>query len=408
MPKPPVRALTLGVAALHPLDLAAVQRAAVALRHAAAGFAEAGYEVQTLRLSTRPVLADLAGWPPSSVIEYVARLQGFLDEVSVAFCSLGPLPPRAGAEGSEIMADLIVGNRAVNCSVVVATAEDGLDVPAAAAAARTMARLAGETEEGFGNFNFAAIACTGPGTPFFPAAYHAGPANLTIALQGAGIVAEALEGGVELAEVPARIKEKLTEHARPAVELARRQAAELGVEFAGIDLSPAPNGPDSIGAAMEQAGHVPLGSPGTLSLAAAVTEGLRGTGLPTCGYCGLMLPVMEDAVLARRWEEGWLGTDQLLAYSAVCGTGLDTVPLPGGTSVEQMTRLICDVATLAVRLSKPLSARLLPVPGKSAGERTSFSSPYIVNTLIKPLAPAALPDARRPRPDASAEETNNA
>jgi uncharacterized protein (UPF0210 family) len=121
-----------------------------------------------------------------------------------------------------------------------------------------------------------------------------------------------------------------------------------------------------------------------------------------------MLPVMEDAVLARRWEEGWLGTDQLLAYSAVCGTGLDTVPLPGGTSVEQMTRLICDVATLAVRLRKPLSARLLPVPGKSAGERTSFSSPYIVNTLIKPLAPASFPDARRPRPDASAEETNNA
>jgi uncharacterized protein (UPF0210 family) len=100
-----------------------------------------------------------------------------------------------------------------------------------------------------------------------------------------------------------------------------------------------------------------------------------------------MLPVMEDTLLARRWEEGWVGLDQLLAYSAVCGTGLDTVPLPGDSSVGELTRLICDMATLAVRLKKPLSARLLPVPGKGAGERTDFSSPYIVNTLIKPLAP---------------------
>ena len=170
------------------------------------------------------------------------------------------------------------------------------------------------------------------------------------------------------------------------VEMAA-EAAEIGVEFGGIDLSPAPHGSDSIVAAMEQAGHGPVGSPGTLSLAAALTEALRGTALPTCGYCGLMLPVMEDTLLARRWEEGWVGLDQLLAYSAVCGTGLDTVPLPGDSSVGELTRLICDMATLAVRLKKPLSARLLPVPGKGAGERTDFSSPYIVNTLIKPLAP---------------------
>ncbi len=394
MPKPPVRALTLGVEGPHPLDQASVQRAAGALRHARAGFEQAGYEVQTVRLSTRPVLADMAGRPPASAIEYAVRLQGFLDEAGVPFCSLGPVPPGAGTGAAaeaeaEIMADLIAGNGAVNCSVLVATVDAGLDVPAARAAARTMVRLAGETEEGFGNFNFAAIACVGPGAPFFPAAYHAGPGNLTIALQGASIVAEALEGGAELAEVPGRLKEKLIEHARPAVELAQRLAAELGVVFAGIDLSPAPNGHDSIAAAMEQAGHGPLGSPGTLSLAAVLTAALKGTGLPTCGYCGLMLPVLEDAVLARRWEEGWLGTDQLLAYSAVCGTGLDTVPLPGDSSVDELTGLICDMATLAVRLKKPLSARLLPVPGKSAGERTSFSSPYIVNTLIKPLGPGA-------------------
>ncbi|MGH9104690.1 MAG: DUF711 family protein, partial [Acidimicrobiales bacterium] len=161
----------------------------------------------------------------------------------------------------------------------------------------------------------------------------------------------------------------------------------LGVELGGIDLSPAPDGDDSIAAALELAGHGALGGPGTLALAAALTAGIQGTSLPTCGYCGLMLPVMEDVVLARRWEEGRLGLDQLLAYSAVCGTGLDTVPLPGATSERDLAKVVCDVASLAVRQRKPLSARLLPIPGKAAGERTELSSPYLVNTVVKALRP---------------------
>jgi hypothetical protein len=136
---------------------------------------------------------------------------------------------------------------------------------------------------------------------------------------------------------------------------------------------------------MELAGHGPVGGPGTLALAAALTAAIQGTGLPTCGYCGLMLPLMEDVVLARRWEEGRLGLGALLACSAVCGTGLDTVPVAGDCSSEDLARVISDVASLAVRLRKPLSARLLPVPGKVAGDLSEFSSPYLVNTVIKAL-----------------------
>ncbi len=199
------------------------------------------------------------------------------------------------------------------------------------------------------------------------------------------MVAEALQGGAELADVTRRTKETLAAHASPVVKLAEDLASDLGVYFGGIDLSPAPDGDDSIAAAMELAGLGPFGGPGTLALAAAITPALQGTGLPTCGYCGLMLPVMEDVVLAQRWAEGRLGLDQLLAYSAVCGTGLDTVPLPGDCSADELANVICDVASLAVRLRKPLSARLLPVPGKRAGDVTDFSSPYLVNTVIKSL-----------------------
>jgi uncharacterized protein (UPF0210 family) len=75
----------------------------------------------------------------------------------------------------------------------------------------------------------------------------------------------------------------------------------------------------------------------------------------------------------------------LLSYSAVCGTGLDTVPLPGDVTVEQLERIIGDMASLAVKWKKPLSARLMPVPGKQAGERTEFDDPFLVNAILQRL-----------------------
>src|SRR5947209_19586271 len=134
---------------------------------------------------------------------------------------------------------------------------------------------------------------------------------------------------------------------------------------------------------MELCGYGPIGTAGSLAVAAAITAALKQTDLPTCGYCGLMLPVLEDAVLGRRWEEGYVNAHQLLLYSALCGTGLDTLPLPGEIAAAEVAHLLLDVATLALRLRKPLSARLFPVPGKYAGERTEFTSPYLTNTMVR-------------------------
>ena len=98
-----------------------------------------------------------------------------------------------------------------------------------------------------------------------------------------------------------------------------------------------------------------------------------------------MVPVLEDKLIARRWAEGTITTDSLLAYSAVCGTGLDTVPYPGDIGEAQLARILGDVASLAYKWHKPLSARLLPVKGKKAGDSTDFSSQYLFNTQLHAL-----------------------
>ncbi len=361
----PIRTLTLGVPEPHPLSADTVAKAADALRRAEAACRDAGYEVQTLRLSTRPVFEDM-----TPTVAYARGLQAALDDAGLTYCSLGP-----ATTGVELIPDLLIGNDALNATVRL----DGNEA-AARPAAEAMLRLAKETEEGFGNFRFAALACVPPGGPFFPAAYHDGPGDLTVGLQGASIAVRVAEGGLDgLAD---RFAAALTEEATPVVRLAERITAELGVRFGGIDLSPAPNGPDSVGAAFEAAVGE-FGAPGTLAVAAALTAGLRGTGLPTCGYNGLMLPVMEDVVIARSWEEGRVGLHDLLAYSSVCGTGLDTVPLPGDSSPDDIARLLLDVTALAGRLGKPLSARLFPVPGTGSGDRTAFTSPYLTNTVVR-------------------------
>ena len=94
---------------------------------------------------------------------------------------------------------------------------------------------------------------------------------------------------------------------------------------------------------------------------------------------------LEDSVLAQRWSEGRLSMDALLSYSAVCGTGLDTIPLPGRVTPEQLIKMLGDVASLSVKWKKPLSARILPIAGKDAGDRTDFDNSRLVNVLLRPL-----------------------
>jgi uncharacterized protein (UPF0210 family) len=98
-----------------------------------------------------------------------------------------------------------------------------------------------------------------------------------------------------------------------------------------------------------------------------------------------MQPVLEDSVLAKRAAEGTLTIKDALLYSAVCGTGLDTVPLPGDTTAEQLMPLLLDLSALALRLDKPLTARLMPIPGKKAGDETNFDFGFFANSRVMSL-----------------------
>lgn len=121
---------------------------------------------------------------------------------------------------------------------------------------------------------------------------------------------------------------------------------------------------------------------GTLAISEMLTRVLKNVSVKICGYSGLMLPVCEDVGLTTRANEQAYDITNLL-YSAVYGCGLDTVPIPGDDiTIEAIAALLIDMATLGIKLDKPLPAGLFPIPNKKAGEMTTFNSPYLVDCKI--------------------------
>lgn len=383
--KPKVRAVTAFVR-IDPANYRAqVQEALTVLRRAKAAFEQAGYEVQSIRIATQPFGEYTRGL---SSAEAVAFFQDYekLAKAAGFDASIGPamFVPGSDPREADLLADVLSKNLLLNASLTVAD-ENGVRWEAVRAAARIMKRLQQETPGGIANFNFAAAALARPHTPFFPAAYHDGPGRrFAVALQSANVVAEAFASAGNPSDARKNLESALGTHASVIEAVAKRVAEETKWEYMGIDLSPAPLREVSIGGAFERLGGK-FGSSGTMTAAATVTAALAAIPVKHAGYSGLMVPVLEDSVLAQRWSEGTLTVDALLAYSAVCGTGLDTVPLPGDVTVEQLAHIIGDMASLAVKLHKPLSARLMPVSDKKAGDRTEFNDPFLVNATIQRL-----------------------
>jgi uncharacterized protein len=274
----------------------------------------------------------------------------------------------------------------IESSAIIA-ADDGIHWKVIHESAVLVRYVADHSPHSQGTFNFTATAMLKPYGPFYPGAYHTGAGGqFSIGFQGANVVREVFtRTHGDFAGSVAELTRQLTLHAKVAEAIGLQVAADKHWSFMGVDPTPAPLADVSIGSAIEAYTGARFGSSGTMTAALIITTAVKAVPVRQIGYAGLMVPVMEDKVLAQRWAEGAFNTDSLLAYSAVCGTGLDTVPYPGDISVEQLARIYGDVASLAWKWHKPLSARLQPVTGKKAGQQTDFHDQYLFNTTLHAL-----------------------
>src|SRR5882724_10081243 len=384
--KPKIRAITAFINLDRAQYKEQVADALKMLKRAQTIFESRGYQVQTIRIATQPFPEYTKGLTTQQAVAFFKEYDALAVKEKFA-ASIGPamLNPGDSEAQADLLAEILSNTKSLNASLAVA-GEDGVNWKAVGAAARVMKKLEESTLHSQGNFHFAAIAMVPPLTPFFPAAYHTGFGHqFAIALESANIVAAAFKDARDLGMARQRLIDSLAATAFDVEHHAGRVDQETGWAYVGIDLSPAPSGDVSIGAAIENLTTQPFGMSGTLTTAATITAAVKDVKVKQTGYSGLMLPILEDTRLAQRWSEGHVSLDALLSYSAVCGTGLDTVPLPGDISAEQLSLIVGDMASLAVKWHKPLSARLLPVLGKGWGEMTEFNDPFLVNAKLQSL-----------------------
>jgi uncharacterized protein (UPF0210 family) len=385
--KPKVRALTAFVKLDRAGYEAQVAEALAMLRKGKAALERAGYELQTVRIVSQPFTEYTRGLTREQILEFMRRYDALAGKEGFA-ANIGPAVLRASDDvaGLALLAEILSATKNLNASAALAD-DRGVRWDAVRATARLLKDVAARTPHSEGTFNFAATALVPEYTPFYPGAWHTGEGRrFAIGLQAANVVDEVFAAAPrDAAAACDRLAVAMTAHCTRVELAALGIEKETGWAYMGIDPTPAPAGDVSIGAAIEKLTGSPFGSSGTLTAAAAITSAIQALPVKLVGYVGLMVPVMEDTRLAQRWSEGALTIDGMLAYSAVCGTGLDTIPLPGDVTEEQLARVLGDMATLAVKWRKPLSARLQPVAGRKAGERTEFDSPFLVNAVLQKL-----------------------
>jgi uncharacterized protein len=290
-----IRAITAGVPLFEGPNVNSLEQPLALLARAKARFENEGYEVQTTRITTQAVVAVAASRDRRSLMATLLDVDARAAEHGVRV-GIGPLlaDDRVDADLPDWAAEVVARSKMLNFSVAVATPRTGPMPKAAETAARMMLAIAKVGSGGLGNFRFAAAANVPPGTPFFPVGYHEGTANLALGLEGAGVVGQALTEVKDPVDATHAVRDALGRVCRDIERIASSVAAEECVLYAGVDPSPAPGKDRSIGAALEALIGAPFGASGTLEACAAVTGALKSLDVRTCGYAGLMLPVLED------------------------------------------------------------------------------------------------------------------
>lgn len=394
-----IRSITYFCNPKYPLDEKVLQNAGQFLSHAKSVYESAGYEVQTTRLATIP-FPQLLGSNDFSRSEATKAatteqlnnlpklaedLANVIQQVGLAYASLGPALPEM-QRSYEVIPEAIAASPNIFFSGVMADKTRGINLAAIHSCADVIVRCAPIEPNGFANLQFAALANVRAGAPFFPAAYHdRDEPAFAIATEAADLPINAFSGAKTVNEGRNALIAEIEKHGQAITRISKTELSNT--ECRGIDfsLAPFPDDAHSLGKAVEQMGVPQIGLHGSLAAAAILTEAVDRANFPHTGFSGFMQPILEDSVLAKRAAEGTLTVKDALLYSAVCGTGLDTVPLPGDTTSEQLVPLLLDLCALALRLDKPLTARLMPIPNRKAGDETNFDFPFFAPSRVMAL-----------------------
>lgn len=353
-----------------------------------------GIPVVNKRISVSPIAVAAAPFDSRGMVETAKTLDQAAKDVNVDFIGgFSALVEKGMAKGDLALIEAIPEALSVTerlCSSVnVATSRAGINMDAVALMGRTIKAAAEMTKDrdGLGCAKLVVFANIPEDVPFMAGAYL-GLGELgsviNVGVSGPGVVKKAIDRAVEnnpgahlgeLAEIIKRTAYKVT---RVGEIIGREVARLLGVEFGIVDLSlaPTPNVGDSVGEIFQSLGLGSIGVPGSTAALAMLNDAVKKGGAFASsrvgGLSGAFIPVSEDLNIAAAAASGILSLEKLEAMTAVCSVGLDMIALPGDTTAETLAGIIADEMAIGVINKKTTAARLIPVPGKAAGDKVYF------------------------------------
>lgn len=263
-------------------------------------------------------------------------------------------------------------------------------------AAKAVQKISEITPRGEGNFNFTVNFNCAPLIPYFPASYHQQKLGncFVVGLETPDLLVKVLSEANKSIQFNNHnerynhyyevMSEALQHHILTINDVIQRSNIGDSFKFSGFDSSAAPSKDcSSMVTVYEEMGVEYFGASGTVEASSLLTKVFKSIqGVNLVGFSGLMLALTEDTGLAAGTLNAHYDIRSLLTYSSVCGIGLDTVPIPGNTSIEKISALMRDTGTMAFRLNKPLTVRLFPVPNLGAGDLTVFKSDDLCNCAV--------------------------
>jgi len=353
-----------------------------------------GIPVENKRISISPVAIVGAPFNSAQLVEVAKALDESAKSVAIDFIGgFSALVEKGMAAGDQALIAAIPQAMAetdrVCASINVASTRAGINMDAVLKMGHIIKQTAELTghKDGIGAAKLVVFANIPQDIPFMAGAYLGigePDAVINVGVSGPGVVKRAVDRALDadasigLGQISEIIKQTAAKVTRAGELIGREVANDLGINFGVVDLSlaPTPNVGDSVGEIFQSLGLDNIGSPGSTAALALINDAVKKGGAFASshvgGLSGAFIPVSEDLNIATAVRNGDLCLEKLEAMTSVCSVGLDMVPLPGDTSAETLAAVIADEMAIGVINKKTTAARLIPVPGKNAGESVHF------------------------------------
>jgi uncharacterized protein len=353
-----------------------------------------GIPVVNKRISISPIAVAAASFSADQMVEVAKTLNDIAREVNIDFVGgFSALVEKGIARGDRALIEAIP--RALSetdrvcASVNVASSKAGINMDAVLLMGQTIKQAAALSadRDGLACAKLCVFANIPQDIPFMAGAYLGigeADAVINVGVSGPGVVKRAVDRALEaqpdlkLGQISELIKRTAYKVTRVGELIGGEVADRLGIQFGAVDLSlaPTPNVGDSVGEIFQSLGLLAIGVPGTTAALALINDAVKKGGAfassSVGGMSGAFIPVSEDLNISRAAEEGHLSLEKLEAITSVCSVGLDMVAIPGDTTEDTVAAIIADEMAIGVINRKTTATRLIPVPGKKAGDRAFF------------------------------------